>query len=206
MRWWRIGPCVGVGIAHGRFGTDFRATREVSTPPLLSHAVRRVEEDPLLCAAGSVRVRVDSQVAIHARRMHDHEKAKVEFPCDWCGVIFKNKNTMLNHRESCGGLPPTNTNLKRCERCCREISKANIARHRQACTTGDEGRGARGNVRSEDKGAKQLPTDPIKNLVPNYEGCCWRQTWPVIFKGVRDGRGGRARRLASKRPIKSSLR
>ena len=88
----------------------------VNQRPLRS-TERKEEEDPLLCKWPGCGRRCKSKggLAIHIRRMHDQEKAKMEFPCDFYGMIFKSMNTRINHCKSCGHLPPTNSNLRRYE-------------------------------------------------------------------------------------------
>ena len=71
-----------------------------------------------------------------------------------CGRECKSENTKINHEKQCKGTRKT-----KCERCDREISKANIARHRRACTTGEEdgGQGVKCLARGR-RGGKNLQT------------------------------------------------
>ena len=110
-------------------------------PRPLRSMERKEEEDPLLCKWPGCGRRCKSKggLAIHIRRMHDQEKAKMEFPCDFYGMIFKSMNTMINHCKSCG-------------HCLRRTPTWEDMKHRWAYTSGEEGGGARVNVRPEDWG------------------------------------------------------
>ena len=68
---------------------------QISGPAPLRNAERREEEDSLLCKwpGCSRRCKSKDELAIHVRRMHDQEKAKIEFSCDLYWVIFKRKRT-----------------------------------------------------------------------------------------------------------------
>jgi hypothetical protein len=90
-------------------------------------------------------------LAIHQRRMHGAASSKAVFECDRCHGTFKSENTLINHAKSCGGSAANDTEMRRCEKCQRDYSKANIARHRKACTAGEGNGGVRGDVRAQEQ-------------------------------------------------------
>ena len=92
-------------------------------------------------------------LGIHQRRIHKETDKSRSFPCLRCQKAFKSENTMINHAKTCGG-ETTDDSRRRCENCGKEVSKGNIARHRRACTEGEEAGGARGMVRAEVRARK----------------------------------------------------
>ena len=65
---------------------------------------------------------------------------------------------MINHSKQSRGTVASGENLRRCEKCGREVSKSNIARHRRACTAGEGSGGARGKVQQVNPGTAQVYT------------------------------------------------
>ena len=113
---------------------------------------------------------------IHQKRMH--EEARGRFPCGECGEIFRTENNMINHRKTCGGSQAERQGYKRCERCGREVTKTNIARHRRACTAREGDGGVRGEVRPElvPPGAA-APLDGDLPPEPQQQARVYRQKW-----------------------------
>ncbi len=65
--------------------------------------------------------------------MHDVSSQKVTFKCNICNQIFKQEANLLNHRKAgCGGAT-NNADTRKCDKCGKNISKANIARNRRSC-------------------------------------------------------------------------
>ena len=60
---------------------------------------------------------------------------------------FGSEGARLNHEKACRGTAPSTRETRAFEKCGREFSKANIARHRRACTAGEGESGVRGDVR-----------------------------------------------------------
>ena len=120
-------------------------------PPIQRNTPRMEEENPLACNFPGCNKICKSRggLAIHKRRMHDEEKRKLDFKCPKCDMSFKSENTMINHSKQCGGAVASRSDLRRCEKCNKEVSKNNIARHRRACTAGEGNGGARGEVQHD---------------------------------------------------------
>ena len=79
--------------------------------------------------------------------MHDPVKERLSFAWSRCNMAFGYEGARLNHEKACGGIAPSTRETRACEKCGREISKNNIARHRRACTAGEGEGGVRGDVR-----------------------------------------------------------
>ena len=60
-----------------------------------------------------------------------------------CGLVVETEAAKRNHEKSCRGVQAADDSRRACEKCGRELSKSNIARHSMACTVG-EARGAPG--------------------------------------------------------------
>ena len=72
-------------------------------------------------------------LVIHRKRMHDVSSQKVIFKCNRCNLSFKQEANLLNHKKAgCGGATNSD-NVRKCEKCNKNISKGNIARHRRSC-------------------------------------------------------------------------
>ena len=72
-------------------------------------------------------------LVIHRKRMHDVSSQKIIFKCNRCNLSFKQEANLLNHKKAgCGGAT-NDDNVRKCEKCNKNISKGNIARHRRSC-------------------------------------------------------------------------
>ena len=76
-------------------------------------------------------------LGIHKKRMHGGFRQLLNFRCRKCNDRLSSENTKVNHEKVCGGLRVESANRRRCWKCCKEISKANIARHVRAWTAND---------------------------------------------------------------------
>ena len=96
--------------------------------------------------------------------------------CDFCGESFKSENTMINHRKACGGTRAERDGYRRCEKCGREVSRGDIARHRTTLTVREGDGGAREEVKPErDPPGAAAPVceePPLRPLARVY-----RQKW-----------------------------
>ena len=109
------------------------------------------EQDPLRCKWPGCEKLCKSKggLAIHRKRMHGVTKEDRKFECPKCAEAFKTEANMCNHTKTCRGERTEREDMRRCERCGREVSKSNIARHRRACAVGEAEGGARGQARPE---------------------------------------------------------
>ena len=57
----------------------------------------------------------------------------MELTCDKCHMKFPTEGSMKNHLKQCGGQRAERPGMASCE-CGKEVSKNNIARHRNSCT------------------------------------------------------------------------
>ena len=146
---------------------DHQKGNMVTGPPIQRNVPRSEEGNPLECNFPGCNKVCKSRggLAIHKRRMHDEEKQKLDFRCPKCGASFKSENTMINHSKQCGGAVASREDLRRCEKCNREVSKSNIARHRRACTAGEGSGGARGEVRHDNPGGARVYV-PVQKPCP----------------------------------------
>jgi hypothetical protein len=118
---------------------------------LVQRSQPSTDDDPLTCkwpGCGKT-CKNKGGLVIHQRRMHG-ESARPDFPCPRCHIRLKTENTLINHLKVCEGVATGDDGRRGCERCGREFSKSNIARHRKACTAGEAAGGARGRVRPEE--------------------------------------------------------
>ena len=106
----------------------------------------RTDED-LVCGWEGCGKRCKSRAGLRIHQKRMHEEARTNFTCGACGEVFKTENTMINHSKKCNGERADREGYKRCEKCGREVSKSNIARHRRACTAREGRGGVRGEVR-----------------------------------------------------------
>ena len=140
--------------------------------------VRERTEEDLVCSWEGCGKRCKSRggLKIHQKRMH--EEARFEFTCEACGEIFKSENTMINHKKRCGGVRAEREGYRRCERCGREVSRTNIARHRRACTAREGNGGVRGAVRPEqDPPGAAAPMGEEPSPRPPEPARVYRQKW-----------------------------
>ena len=113
------------------------------------NVVRERTDEDLICSLEGCRKKCKSRAGLRIHQKRMHEEARGEFNCEGCGVRFKSENTMINHKKTCSGVRAEREGYKRCDRCGKEISKKNIARHRRSCTAREGSGGARGEVRPE---------------------------------------------------------
>ena len=154
---------------------------------------REAEEDELVCKQEGCGRRCKSRAGlkIHTKRMH--KEMNIKFTCQRCGMIFNTENNQINHSKTCGGQRAEDGNLRRCEKCNRDYSKANIARHRRACTAREEDGGARGVVRhpaagGEEDGARARVHRPRQKMCPE---CGNNLSAANMARHLRTCRGGR---------------
>ena len=126
-----------------------RSKGNMSTEDIVRNIVWERTEADLVCSWEGCGKRCKSRAGlkIHQKRMH--EDPRTEFTCEACGLTFRTENTMINHKKKCGGARAERDGYRRCEKCGKEISKTNIARHRRACTAREGNGGVRGEVRQE---------------------------------------------------------
>ena len=121
------------------------------------------------------------------------------FCCDMCGLVVETEAAKRNHENSCRVVQAADDSRRACEKCEREVSKSNIARHRRACTVGEaRGGGARGVVRPEDQRVaretrqKRCPAcgemKSAANLARHMRRSSWavaEDVWPVTMTKCR---------------------
>ena len=76
-----------------------------------------------------------------------HKEKVKTFRCGRCNTPFKTENTQINHEKTFGGARAEREEKRKCEKCGKDYSKNNIARHRRACTAREGEGGVRGAVR-----------------------------------------------------------
>ena len=79
-------------------------------------------------------------VTNHERRIHEISSQKKMFKCDKCDKNFLGKSNLTTHKKVCTGLVARNENKKKCDKCLKEVSASNFARHRKKCAP-EENRG-----------------------------------------------------------------
>ena len=79
-------------------------------------------------------------VTNHERRIHEISSQKKMFKCDKCDKNFLGKSNLTTHKKVCTGLVARNVNNKKCDKCLKEVSASNFARHRKKCAP-EENRG-----------------------------------------------------------------
>ena len=72
-------------------------------------------------------------LTVHRRRMHERSEQKVTFKCRGCNIVFEYEANLHNHEKSCTGRVTEDSDRRKCNRCEREVSKSNFARHRRQC-------------------------------------------------------------------------
>ena len=152
----------------------------------------RVEEVQLICSAeGCGKVcKSKAGLAIHKKRMHRREEEISKFRCPKCGREFKSENTKVNHEKQCRGTIAADARKARCEKCGKETSKANIARHRKACTAGEEDGGQEVKLSPRPRRRQEYVDRPTSH-VQVAEECCLPQIWRDTCGAV--ARGGSSR-------------
>ena len=122
-----------------------------------------------------------------------HKEPVKEFVCGKCDMRFKTENNRINHSKTCGGQRANEENMRRCERCGREVTKSNIARHRRACTAAEGEGGVRGAVRPEAAAAGE-PEDVARVYRQAWKvcpSCGQRKSATNMARHIRTCRGGR---------------
>ena len=111
---------------------------------------RQEQEDDLMCKIEGCVKRYKSKggLKIHQKRMHGTKKK--EFRCV-CGLVLWSENALVNHSKACTGERAETEKKRRCEKCRKEFSKNNIARHRRTCTVGERDGGVQGDVRQQER-------------------------------------------------------
>ena len=96
---------------------------------------RQEQKNDLVCKIEGCGKRCKSKggLKIHQKRMHGTERK--EYRCV-CGLLLWSENTLINHSKACTGERAETEGKRRCEKCGREFSKNNLARHRRKCTAG----------------------------------------------------------------------
>ena len=107
---------------HGEEGGD-RGERN-TPPPALS--IFECHHCHKIC-------RSKAGLTTHIRRMHERSALKVTFPCDKCDRIFKQEGNLRNHEKICTGERASSNDVKKCNKCKKEITNANFRRHVNKC-------------------------------------------------------------------------
>ena len=133
-----------------------------------------------------------------------------------CGLVLWSENALVNHSKACTGERAETEGKRRCEKCRKEFSKNNIARHRRTCTAGKRDGGVRGDVRQQERPPEETsagvyrpkwahcPQCPVPTLPSSSRQRTWRGTGPhVVGEGETDGGAflGRGERPRRRRPF-----
>ena len=92
----------------------------------------KVESD-LICSYCDKVCSSKAGLTVHVRRIHEQSSHKKFFNCDKCELKFPQEANLLNHKKFCGGGVASSVNMRKCDNCGNEVSKANFARHRKQC-------------------------------------------------------------------------
>ncbi len=74
----------------------------------------------------------------HRKRIHEISSQKVMFNCQRCGETFKSEANLKNHIKICTGIHAADPDLRQCDKCQRQISKGNFARHYRKCNNQEQ--------------------------------------------------------------------
>ena len=102
---------------------------------------------------------------MHRKRMHGELHQLLYFRCHQCNERFPSENTKVTHEKVSGGQRTEATNRRRCWKCGKELSKANLARQASAWTANEVEGGMTGNVRPEESLTRAYR--PIEKACPN---------------------------------------
>ena len=110
--------------------------------------IRREEtEEDLICKIDECGKKCKSKARFKIHRNRMHKERVRTFRCGRGNAPFKTKNTQINHEKTCGGARAEREERRKCEKCGKDYSKNNFARHRRACTAREGEGGVRGAVR-----------------------------------------------------------
>ena len=94
---------------------------------------RRDTEDDLVCGECGKKCKSKAGLTNHRRLIHEKTKGKKVFKCGECGDEFQREANLVNHKKACVGMKTANSSMKQCDKCRKEITKPNWARHIKKC-------------------------------------------------------------------------